>query len=39
MIRARFKDFKSIDTLQIGAAIQSDCDLFLTNDKQLRQEN
>ncbi len=38
MIRAEFKDFKSMDALQIGTAIVQGCDLFLTNDKQLRQE-
>lgn len=38
MIRAEFKDFKSMDALQIATAIESHCDLFLTNDKQLRQE-
>lgn len=37
-IRAEFKDFNSMDALQIGTAIISGCDLFLTNDKQLRQE-
>lgn len=37
-VRAEFKDFKSMDALQIGAAIVSKCDLFITNDKQLRQE-
>lgn len=37
-VRAEFKDFKSMDALQIGTAIVSGCDLFLTNDKQLRQE-
>lgn len=38
MIRTEFKDFKSMDVLQIATAIESHCDLFLTNDKQLRQE-
>ncbi len=38
MIRAEFKDFKSMDALQIATAIESHCDLFITNDKQLRQE-
>ncbi len=38
MIRAEFKDFKSMDALQIATAIESHCDVFLTNDKQLRQE-
>ena len=37
-IRANYKDFKAMDALQIAAAIKSDCDVFFTNDKQLRQE-
>lgn len=37
-IRAKYKDFKSMDALQIASAIQTGCDVFLTNDKQLRQE-
>lgn len=36
-IRAEFKSFKAMDALQLGAASLSKCDLFLTNDKQLRQ--
>lgn len=36
-IRARFKDFKAMDSLQLAAAIISGCDLFLTNDNQLKQ--
>ena len=28
-----------MDVLQIAAAIVSGCDMFFTNDKQLRQEN
>lgn len=35
-VRAEFKDFKA---MQIAAALISNCDLFLTNDKQLKQEN
>lgn len=38
-IRGRFKNFKAMDSLQIAAAIVSKCDMFFTNDKQLRQEN
>lgn len=38
MVRAEFKDFKGMDALLIGAALSSGCELFLTNDKQLRQE-
>lgn len=37
-IRSRFKHFKAMDALQIAAAIVSRCDMFFTNDKQLRQE-
>lgn len=36
-IRAKYKGFKAMDSFQIAAAIESGCDLFLTNDKQLRQ--
>ena len=36
-IRAEYKSFKSMDALQLAAATLSGCDLFLTNDKQLRQ--
>lgn len=37
-IRSRYKYFKAMDALQIAAAIASRCDMFFTNDKQLRQE-
>ena len=37
-IRAKYKDFKSMDALQIAAAMLSQCDMFFTNDNQLRQE-
>lgn len=36
-IRAEYKGFKSMDALQLATACLSGCDLFLTNDKQLRQ--
>lgn len=36
-IRAEYKDFKTIDYLQLATACVQECDLFLTNDKQLRQ--
>ena len=36
-IRANYKGFKTMDSLQIATAMESDCDLFLTNDKQLKQ--
>lgn len=36
-IRAEYVKFKSMDALQISTAIVNGCDLFVTNDKQLRQ--
>ena len=36
-IRAEYKGFKAMDALQLAAACLSGCELFLTNDKQLRQ--
>ena len=36
-IRAEYRGFKAMDALQLAVACLSDCDLFLTNDKQLRQ--
>lgn len=36
-IRAEYKGFKGMDALQIATACLADCDLFLTNDKQLKQ--
>ena len=36
-IRAEYRHIKTADALQLSAAICSGCDLFLTNDKQLRQ--
>ncbi len=35
-IRAEYKDFKTMDALQLASACVQNCDLFLTNDKQLR---
>ncbi|MCM1235061.1 MAG: PIN domain-containing protein [Ruminococcus flavefaciens] len=37
-IRGKYKHFKAMDALQIATAIVSGCDIFFTNDKQLRQE-
>jgi len=37
-IRGQYKKFKAMDSLQIATAIFSRCDMFFTNDKQLRQE-
>ncbi len=36
-IRAEYKGFKAMDALQLAVACLSKCDLFLTNDKQLKQ--
>ena len=36
-IRAEYKHFKPMDSLQLATAILHGCDLFLTNDKQLKQ--
>ncbi len=36
-IRAEYPGIKTADSLQLAAAIVYDCDVFLTNDKQLRQ--
>ena len=36
-IRAEYKGFKAMDALQLAVACFAGCDLFLTNDKQLRQ--
>ena len=36
-IRAEYKGFKAMDALQLAVACFEGCDLFLTNDKQLRQ--
>ena len=36
-IRAEYKFFKTMDALQLATACLSGCDLFLTNDKQLKQ--
>ena len=36
-IRAKYQNFKAFDSLQLACAVGGECDLFLTNDKQLRQ--
>lgn len=36
-IRAEYKSFKGMDSLQLATACLSGCGLFVTNDKQLRQ--
>jgi predicted nucleic acid-binding protein len=37
MLRAEFNGIKGMDSLQLASAILCGCDLFLTNDKQLKQ--
>lgn len=36
-IRANYTGFKGMDSLQLAVALYSNCDVFLTNDRQLRQ--
>lgn len=36
-LRAKYNSIKLPDALQLAAGIECDCDVFLTNDKQLRQ--
>lgn len=36
-IRAKYKSFKAMDSLQLASAVLNGADLFLTNDKQLKQ--
>ena len=36
-IRAEYRHFKTMDALQLASACVHGCDVFLTNDKQLRQ--
>ena len=36
-IRAKYSGIKAMDALQLATAIQNNCDVFLTNDKQLKQ--
>lgn len=36
-IRAEYTHFKTMDALQLATACITNCDMFLTNDKQLRQ--
>lgn len=35
-IRAQYRHFKAMDALQLATACLKNCDLFLTNDKQLK---
>ncbi|MGN0738975.1 MAG: type II toxin-antitoxin system VapC family toxin [Treponema sp.] len=36
-IRSKYQGIKAMDALQLASAIQNHCDIFLTNDKQLKQ--
>ena len=36
-IRSKYNRIKGMDSIHIATAIKSGCDLFLTNDKQLKQ--
>ena len=36
-IRAEYQSIKAFDSMQLACACYTNCDLFLTNDKQLRQ--
>ena len=36
-IRAKYQSIKAFDAMQLACACCTNCDLFLTNDKQLRQ--
>ena len=36
-LRAKYKGIKAMDALQLACAIQHNADIFLTNDRQLRQ--
>lgn len=36
-IRAKYRSFETPDAFNLATAVLSDCDIFLTNDKRLRQ--
>jgi predicted nucleic acid-binding protein len=36
-LRAKYPSLKSVDSLQLAAAIKCQCDIFMTNDKRLKQ--
>ena len=36
-IRAKYTSFKAMDSLQLAVAVNKGCDVFVTNDKQLKQ--
>ena len=37
MIRSKYKGYKGMDSLQLASSLESNCDLFITNDNQLKQ--
>jgi len=36
-IRSKYEHFKAMDAIQLAVAIETNCDVFLTNDNQLKQ--
>ncbi|KHD10054.1 hypothetical protein PN36_32405 [Candidatus Thiomargarita nelsonii] len=38
-LRSKYRGLRGMDALQISAAIHSDCDKFMTNDRRLKQIN
>ena len=36
-LRAKYPSLKSIDALQLAAAIKGQCEVFMTNDRRLKQ--
>lgn len=36
-VRAKYQSIKLADALQIAASLECNCDVFFTNDKQLKQ--
>jgi predicted nucleic acid-binding protein len=38
-LRSKYQGLRGMDALQISAAIHSECDKFMTNDRRLRQVN
>jgi len=38
-LRAKYPALKSVDALQLASAIKSACEVFMTNDRRLRQVN
>jgi len=37
MIRSQYKGYKGMDSLQLASSLKLNCDLFITNDNQLKQ--